>query len=75
MADADDLFGGGVPLGSVVLVGADARDDSGRRDCGNASTLARYFLAEGVASRHAALAGAERRPRRKKPTRRRASAA
>ena len=55
LADADDLFGGGVPLGSVVLVGADARDDSGRRDCGNASTLARYFLAEGVASRHAAL--------------------
>ena len=65
LADADDLFGGGVPLGSVVLVGADARDDSGRRDCGNASTLARYFLAEGVASRHAALGWRRRRPRRK----------
>lgn len=55
LSDADDLFGGGVPLGSVVLIGADARDDPGRRDCGNASTLVRYFLAEGVASKHAAL--------------------
>ena len=55
LSDADDLFGGGVPLGSVVLIGADAHDDSGRRDCGNASTLVRYFLAEGVASNHAAL--------------------
>ena len=55
LSDVDDLFGGGVPLGSVVLIGADARDDSGRRNSGNASTLVRYFLAEGVASRHAAL--------------------
>ena len=55
LSDADDLFGGGVPLGSVVLIGADPRDDSGRRDCGNANTLVRYFLAEGVASKHAAL--------------------
>lgn len=55
LSDVDDLLGGGVPLGSVILLGTDTGDDSTNRDCGNASTLIRYFVAEGVASGHTTL--------------------
>ena len=53
MADVDNLLGGGLPLGTVLLLGSEG--DGGQRDNGNATTLLKYFLAEGCASGHSCL--------------------
>lgn len=55
LSDVDDLLGGGLPLGSVVLIGSCTTDDGANRDCGVASTLLKYFVAEGIASEHCTL--------------------
>ena len=52
VSDVDNLLGGGLPLGSVMLVG---HDGDGARNAGDATTLLRYFVAEGLASGHTAL--------------------
>ena len=52
LSDVDNLLGGGLPLGSVMLVG---HDGDGARNAGDATTLLRYFVAEGLASGHTAL--------------------
>ena len=45
LADLDNLLGGGVPLGTVVVLGTDGDPASAG---GNACTLLRYFVAEGA---------------------------
>ena len=45
LADFDDVLGGGIPLGSLVLILEDAWTPHG-------STLLRYFLAEGAVCGH-----------------------
>ena len=45
LADLDRILGGGLPLGSVLLLLGDAFTP-------HCSTLLRYFVAEGVACRH-----------------------
>ena len=52
LADLDNLLGGGVPLGTVVVLGTDGDPASAG---GNACTLLRYFVAEGCASGHAGM--------------------
>ena len=52
LVDLDDLLGGGLPLGAVMLLGSDTDSSA---NAGNASTLLRYFVAEGVASGHTTL--------------------
>ena len=52
LADLDNLLGGGVPLGTVVVLGTDGDPSSAG---GNACTLLRYFVAEGCASGHAGM--------------------
>ena len=54
LAEFDDLVGGGLPLGSVTLIGSYGANESSR-DVGHAGTFARYFVAEGVASGHRGL--------------------
>ena len=56
----DNLLGGGLPLGAVMALGTDVGGgENGNmrcpRDNGNALTLLRCFVAEGVASGHAGL--------------------
>ncbi len=55
LADFDNLIGGGIPLGSLVLILEDAWTPHG-------STLLRYFVAEGAACGHTTHWAAASRP-------------
>ena len=52
LADLDNLLGGGLPLGTVMMLGTDGDPSS---VAGNACTLLRYFVAEGCASGHVGM--------------------